>query len=47
MATSLAFGILFATFVTLILVPILYIVLNDVKVIARKCFSWWWQPQHK
>ncbi|WP_299003552.1 efflux RND transporter permease subunit [uncultured Shewanella sp.] len=46
MATSLAFGILFATFVTLILVPVLYIVLNDIKVTARKIFTWWWQPQH-
>ena len=32
MATSLAFGVIFATFITLILVPTLYYVLEDVKV---------------
>ncbi|PSB84219.1 acriflavin resistance protein, partial [Photobacterium damselae subsp. damselae] len=31
MATSLAFGILFATVVTLILVPSLYLILVDIK----------------
>jgi len=31
MAISLAFGVLFATFITLILVPLIYIVLEDVK----------------
>ncbi|GLS83074.1 efflux RND transporter permease subunit [Paraferrimonas haliotis] len=40
MATSLAFGILFSTVVTLILIPILYLALDDVKRLLR----WWWQP---
>ncbi len=44
MATSLAFGILFSTLVTLILVPVLYIILDDVKRILRRFFNWWWRP---
>ena len=37
MAVSLAFGILFATVITLLLIPCLYIVLDDlVAVFARK-----------
>jgi hypothetical protein len=31
MAISLAFGVLFATFITLILVPALYAILEDVR----------------
>ncbi|MEM9157819.1 MAG: efflux RND transporter permease subunit [Verrucomicrobiota bacterium] len=31
MATSLAFGVLFATFITLLLVPSLYLILEDIK----------------
>ena len=31
MAISLAFGVAFATVVTLILIPCLYVILNDVK----------------
>ena len=34
MAASLAFGILFATFITLFLIPVLYLILND--------FGKWW-----
>ncbi|MDO6611055.1 efflux RND transporter permease subunit [Shewanella sp. 1_MG-2023] len=45
MATSLAFGILFSTVVTLILVPVLYIILEDVKSVLRRLFIWWWQPK--
>jgi len=37
MAVSLAFGILFATVITLLLVPCLYMVLNDLKV--------WWRGE--
>ncbi|WP_434355588.1 efflux RND transporter permease subunit [Parasalinivibrio latis] len=40
MATSLAFGILFSTLVTLILIPVLYIVMDD----FRRFFVWWWKP---
>lgn len=46
MATSLAFGILFSTVVTLILVPLLYIVLDDIKQLGRRCYLWWWRPSH-
>lgn len=45
MATSLAFGILFSTLVTLILVPLLYIILDDVKRTSSRFFNWWWQPK--
>ena len=45
MAVSLAFGILFATFVTLILVPSLYVILEDVKKYSGRLFHWWWKPQ--
>jgi multidrug efflux pump subunit AcrB len=31
MAASLAFGVLFATFVTLMLVPVSYLILEDIK----------------
>ncbi len=36
MATSLAFGVLFATFITLILVPALYLILNDFTRLFRR-----------
>ena len=39
MATSLAFGVLFATFITLLLVPCSYLILEDFK---RFC-AWWWR----
>ena len=35
MAVSLGFGILFATFITLLLVPVNYLVLEDLKTAAR------------
>lgn len=41
MATSLAFGILFSTLVTLILVPILYVILDDIKKSLAKVFHWY------
>ncbi|HSG62072.1 MAG TPA: efflux RND transporter permease subunit, partial [Pseudomonadales bacterium] len=44
MATSLAFGILFSTVVTLILVPLLYIILDDIRKTSRRFFTWWWKP---
>ncbi len=44
MATSLAFGILFSTLVTLILVPLLYIILDDIKRAGSRFYLWWWQP---
>ncbi len=36
MAISLGFGVLFATFITLILVPALYAILEDAKALARR-----------
>jgi len=38
MATSLAFGVAFATFVTLILAPCVYLMLEDVKSVIK---GWW------
>ncbi|PSU19730.1 efflux RND transporter permease subunit [Photobacterium kishitanii] len=45
MATSLAFGILFATVVTLVLVPALYLILYDIKRGYRRLLHYWWRPQ--
>ena len=39
MAVSLAFGVLFATFITLFLVPISYIILDDVRQIPKRLFG--------
>ncbi|MGB1263333.1 MAG: efflux RND transporter permease subunit [Cognaticolwellia sp.] len=36
MAVSLAFGVLFATIVTLVLIPCLYIIIEDVKVMFKR-----------
>jgi len=38
MATSLGFGVLFATFITLLLVPVIYLLLEDLKQAAA---NWW------
>ncbi len=38
MATSLGFGVVFATFITLVLVPVLYHILEDVKTLYRNTF---------
>ena len=39
MAVSLAFGVLFATFITLILVPVSYLILHDCKRAMRRRFG--------
>ena len=39
MAVSLAFGVLFATFITLILVPVSYLILHDFKRAMRRTFG--------
>lgn len=39
MAVSLGFGILFATAVTLILIPVNYLVLEDIRAFLQRCFS--------
>ncbi|HCY58288.1 MAG TPA: hypothetical protein DHU78_05475, partial [Opitutae bacterium] len=36
MAIAIGFGVLFATFITLIMVPCLYLILEDLKWIVRK-----------
>ncbi len=41
MAVSLAFGILFATVITLVLIPSLYLVLDDLKVIFLRLGKLW------
>jgi multidrug efflux pump subunit AcrB len=43
MAISLAFGVLFATAITLILIPSIYLILNDILTSARRKWS---PPQH-
>jgi len=45
MAVSLGFGILFATLITLFLVPINYLVLEDIKDVIR--WMWNFQPGAK
>ncbi len=40
MATSLGFGILFATAITLFLIPVLYHVWEDVRVLLRRFVNW-------
>ena len=39
MAVSLGFGVIFATFITLFLVPCIYIILDDVKRAAQRMFG--------
>jgi hypothetical protein len=36
MAIAIGFGVLFATFITLLMVPCLYLILDDFNRIARK-----------
>jgi multidrug efflux pump subunit AcrB len=44
MAVSLGFGILFATFITLFLIPAAYLFLEDVKALFRTGFGWYTKP---
>ncbi len=39
MAVSLGFGILFATFITLLLVPVTYLILEDARTLVRRVFG--------
>jgi hypothetical protein len=43
MAISLGFGVVFATFITLALVPSVYLIVNDLKKIGQRLFS----PDHQ
>jgi multidrug efflux pump subunit AcrB len=40
MATSLAFGVVFASSISLFLVPSLYLILEDVKHVVSQWFEW-------
>ncbi len=40
MALSLGYGILFATFIALILVPALYVIVDDIKKLNKKFWAW-------
>lgn len=40
MAIAIGFGVLFATFITLLMVPCLYLILNDLKDSFRKLFTY-------
>ena len=40
MAVSLAFGVLFATFITLMLVPTAYLILDDIQRLMWRLFGW-------
>ena len=47
MAVSLGFGIIFATFVTLLLVPVNYLILEDIRSAVRRYWRWqttWNEP---
>ncbi len=44
MATSLGFGIIFATAITLLLVPSIYMLLEDFVGLIRGMWNWWRKP---
>jgi len=44
MAVSLAGGIAFATLLTLLLVPMLYLIFEDIGKAARRTWAWWRKP---
>lgn len=44
MAISLAFGILFATFITLLLIPTVYLITEDLKSLFRRFCRWYQAP---
>jgi hypothetical protein len=43
MAASLAFGILFATTITLYLIPAAYVAAEETKHLLGRAWSWLWQ----
>lgn len=47
MAISLGFGILFATFITLFLIPSAYLLLEDLKALSRRFLNWYSKPFRK
>ncbi|NWK54859.1 efflux RND transporter permease subunit [Verrucomicrobiaceae bacterium N1E253] len=44
MAVSLAFGIMFATFITLFLIPCAYLATEDIKRLLGKAYRWYTRP---
>ena len=47
MAISLGFGILFATFITLYLIPSAYLILEDFLATLRGVKAWYFKPFQK
>jgi len=47
MATSLAFGIVFATLITLFLIPCAYLAAEEIRIILGKAWTWWRYPNGK
>jgi multidrug efflux pump subunit AcrB len=46
MAVSLAFGILFATGITLYLIPCSYVAAEEIKAHLQRAWAWYWNPSH-
>jgi len=44
MAISLGYGILFATAITLLLIPTAYLILEDIKRVIGRCWGWYYRP---
>jgi hypothetical protein len=40
MAISLGFGVMFATFITLLLIPAFYLILDDAAGVLRRAWRW-------
>lgn len=47
MAVSLGYGILFATFVTLALIPCILLISEDLQQMIKSAMSWWMKPFRK
>ncbi len=47
MAASLAFGILFATVITLYLIPTAYVAAEDIRAQLAKAWNWYWKPMQR
>jgi multidrug efflux pump subunit AcrB len=47
MAVSIAFGILFATAITLILIPCAYLAAEEIRIHLGKAWTWWRHPSGK
>jgi hypothetical protein len=47
MAVSLAFGILFATAITLYLIPCAYLAAEEIRILLGKAWSWYRHPSGK